>query len=377
MKTKNEIGIITYHAAYNFGSVLQAFATQTSIQKIGFNTTTIINYRPKEQKRVYKMYRWSCNIKQLIKNIMLLSLHQKRKKRAQRFEDFIRTYLQLSKEFSNPAFFERIASSFDVLVSGSDQIWNKHSLEMDEVDWKYMKPYLLHGVKVKKISYASSIANMSDEELLHLKDDLDEFNHISVRESHDTIRLKNIYKGPVSWVVDPTFLLTKSDWIYLLNLKKKNSERYLLFYSLSLGYTELHHHLKALKQYAQKRGLHIKVVNHNIVLKTDNIIEQHADWGPREFLEALYNAEVIVTDSYHGTILSINFNKVFFCICGTSKSENRKKDILTSLGLESRRIPNIDAINEVFPIINYNQVNDIIKIRRDKSLSYLKANLIG
>ena len=370
----SKVGIITYHAAYNYGSVLQAFATQEAIAKNDMESE-IINYRFEEQRNIYAMYRIHCGFKKFAKDVLLLPIHFKRINRKNKFEKFIRERLKISKELAEPEEALEHLEKYDILISGSDQIWNKHSLELENVDWKYMYPYLFHGAKKKKISYASSIANMKDSELDSIKEDVKQFQFLSVRESSDIQKMEALSEKNVTWVVDPTFLLTKDEWIKRLNLKEVNTEPYILFYSLSVGYSELDGILKKLKRYANNRKLKVKIINPYIYVKNDELIELVADCGPQEFLEYIYNATLIITDSYHGTALSINLEKEFFSICGEGKSENRKRDLLAAVGLQERSIARMDLIKENYDRIDYEKVRNKLEIRRQDSFNYLQHAL--
>ena len=82
------IGIITFHSAYNYGSVLQAFATQTFIKKLG-SENEIINYRLDEQRRVYSNLRFNYGYKEFIKDLSLLPIYGRRNIRKEKFETFL------------------------------------------------------------------------------------------------------------------------------------------------------------------------------------------------------------------------------------------------------------------------------------------------
>ena len=209
-------GIITYHAAYNFGSVLQAFAIQEWLNRNGYSAT-IINYRMAEQKRVYSIFR-NEGIKGIIKDIMSICSFKDKIERKRKYEQFIESQLLLTNEFSEPEKMEEVCKNFDIVISGSDQIWNKHSNELHNVDWKYMEPYLLNNIQKKKISYASSIGNMDDEEeIKKLCNEIINFKHISMREKSGVERLRQFIPYEIDVVLDPTFLLSKDEWINSLH----------------------------------------------------------------------------------------------------------------------------------------------------------------
>ena len=110
-----QYAIITYHSAYNFGSVLQAYATQQAVMNIVGNAE-IINYRMNEQKRYYeKLYRRNYGSKAFIKDLLMLPVHDKRKKKAKAFEKFFKEKLILSKEVSEPEEVAELWGKYDTI----------------------------------------------------------------------------------------------------------------------------------------------------------------------------------------------------------------------------------------------------------------------
>ena len=371
-----KVGIITYHAAYNFGSVLQAFATQYRIEHLGFKTN-IINYRMKEQKKFYGMYRAKYGRWNMLQDFLLIPLHTKRKIREHNFEIFFSDYMKLTEEFSEPEKILELEKYFDIFVSGSDQIWNKNSCEMVLNKWQYMKPYLLSNIHSRKISYASSIGHMSDDDLKSIISDIDEFNALSFREFESAHKISILLGRKVNQVLDPTFLLTKKEWINTMQLYDTNETPYILFYSLKRFSGNAV--LKKVISLAREFNYHLKVIMpFSYYPLREKFMENHVEYGPKEFLNSLYNATIIITDSFHGTALSINFEKNFFSICSSGGAEFRKTELLKSLKLEERIISNIESIKELlFVNIDYSSVKEIIKIKRDDSINYLDSSLKG
>lgn len=189
----NIIGLITYHAAYNYGSVLQAYATQSTITDMGHDVT-VIDYRPLEGERYYERLYWrGLGLKSSLADLTMLPVAGLRKKRMRNFERFISTNIHVGqRRYQEPEELNSLADAFDVAVSGSDQIINKHSNELERVDWKYMDPYLLKWANCRKISYASSPATMTDDELRRIGPALVEFSALSAR---GTFRMRQTAAG--------------------------------------------------------------------------------------------------------------------------------------------------------------------------------------
>lgn len=372
---KKKIGIITYHAAYNYGSALQAYATQEIIKLLGYDAK-IINYRMIEQKKYYAIIRTKFGKKRFIEDISQLPLVKQKILRSKRFEEFFNDYYDLTYEFSNPDEIYEFENKFEVFISGSDQIWNKHSCELNWNEWKYMFPYLLKDIKKNKVSYASSIGNMTDNEIATIKKYIEEFDSISMREYTSTKRLEKILNKDIKTVLDPTFLLNKKQWIEDMKLNKDNRNPYILYYSLGNikdNFLKLSKMLKLAK--ARHLELHVITPYFYIPILSKNI-SNYLEYGPKEFLNELYNAELVVTDSYHGSILSVNLGKEVYSICEGKPSDFRKIDIFNRLGLEKRILESIDELmKNDFEPINYQLVQEKIQFFRKKSIEYLEHNL--
>ena len=372
------LGLITYHSAYNFGSAMQAYATQNTLAYLD-HQVDLINYRMEEQYRFYRsLYRTSYGVKTWIKDLFLIPCHNGRLQRIDRFEKFFVDYFTLTSEVKDPEVVAEQCQQYDAIISGSDQIWNKHSCELEHNDWRYMEPYLLKGFNGRKISYASSVGNMTDEELQRILPELRSFDALSFRESSSAEKMTELLSRPVETVLDPTFLLTKDDWISNLKLRKNDNERYILVYSLG-GPKQLLKLLPVISKLAKKRDCKAKIVTPFAYLPyPGKHIEYHLEYGPIEFLNALYNAEAVVTDSYHGTVLSVNFGKDFYSVCKSGGSEFRKTDILDRLGLHERIVYDVSTIPELcLSPIDYAAVYDKLDELRQHSLNYLKTALKG
>ena len=362
-----EIGLITYHAAYNYGSVLQAWATQCKVEQLGYKCK-IINYRMKTQKEHYSMIRFT-GPRAFINDAFMLTVWKKKKLRAERFENFIKVNMNLTEEKNKPEDIN-FNDDFSIIISGSDQIWNKYSNELRKVDWKYMQPYLLKGFKGKNISYASSISNMKNDDIMKIIDEIKEFDYLSFREKKSANLISIMTDRDVSTVLDPTFLLDRNQWISSFDLQEKNEEKYVLFYSLT-DKGVIKKAINLLNKF-RENGYKIKYITPYAKLKFMEEYEDCRDYGPVEFLDAIYNADTIVTDSYHGTILSINLQKEFYSINGNYESDMRKLDILSKLKLE-RRIINWNTTFEMLKTdaIDYIEVGEKIEKLRKESCDYL------
>lgn len=372
METK--IGVITYHSAYNFGSVLQAYATQESIEKIGYSVE-IVNYRMKSQIKYYSMIHLNNGLKAFLKDLLHLPQIGKYITRKNRFEQFIEE-LNLTKEFNEPEEVDEADGMFDIFVSGSDQIWNKHSNELEESEWKYMYPYLLCFTNKKKVSYASSIVNMKDEELTYIVDKVKKFDKISFREKASCDRFKSLFGIESNEVLDPTLLLNSEEWSSKIGTipKKMINKKYILYYALE-GVKKTRKIMPKLQKMAKRKGCVLVVITPLSCFTYSKGVINAIDAGPKEFLGWIKGAELVITNSYHGTLFSVNLGTNFYTLQEKESTDNRIKGILLKLELEKRIISDVDSILYEKEEINFQDVWKKLDIYRKESIEFLKKAL--
>lgn len=373
----SKVGIITYHAAYNYGSVLQARATQEVVRQAGYEVE-MIDYRPKTQKDYYqKLYRTDFGLKVFLKDLTMLPVQGQRNVRNKRFESFIKKEFRLTpQEYSDPNALQQLSNAYDIIISGSDQIFNKHSNELESEPWSAMDPYLLTFVNEgKKISYASSPASMTAEELLRLEKKLRKFNHISARENDAATYLSEIVGYRVPNVLDPTLLLNKIQWH---EFSKKASvslpKSYVLYYSLD-GTNKMLKRIPQLHKLSERAHMPILAITPFAMLPYSKRIISGHNIGPYEFIKSIENAALVVTDSYHGTLFSINMNTPFWSISNGKSSSTRKDQILMRLCLEDRIVSSLEEASEKELLIPSKPMNtettEMLDLLRTNSIHYL------
>lgn len=374
-------GIITYHAAYNFGSVLQALATQTAIEKIGVKAQ-IINYRPVAQLKYYhNVYRTHSGAKSLLIDLLNTPNIFRKRIRAQRFEKFIANNLKMTSQmYTKPGELEALHDVYDVTVSGSDQILNKHSNELENEEWSMMSPYLLAFTKGRKVSYASSPASMTDQELKKIQPALSRFDALSARELDSAKRLSKLLGKAVPNVLDPTLLLSAQDWSDVATQSPDSHipASYILYYTL-LGPKQVLSQKKELEKLAKRMGMPVVLICPYSFIPESKIIINGLAAGPAEFLSLVLHASLVVTDSYHGTLFSMNFGTPFWSISNGKGSHTRKDQILARVGLEDRVVDSIATINaksDVLPGKPTDIVLRELQSAREESYAYLRMALL-
>ena len=370
-----KVGVITFHGSHNHGSVLQAYATQETIKKLGYDVE-IINFRMESQKRYYSLYPRGYGIRMLGQDILMLPLHLKRRERAKKFEDFIGKMNLSGPEMKNREELQQVVDRYDVYLTGSDQIWSNRIPELVGSSEDFTGVYFLDFAKNDKprIAYASSVGEITYEELKDKKKYLDKFTYISTREKYGVDLLERITGKNIDLVLDPTFLLDKSDWSSLAGTKRLIKEPYIFLYTLH----GLKHGIKwgkALSEFGKNKGLKVVAVSPFFPI-THKDIQNVVDAGPLDFLNLIKNAEIVFTDSFHGTAFSINLNKPFFSYIGKNTGDNRKLGIMKQFGLENRAIESLDDIRGIkLYDLEYDSFNEAIENVRKKSLQWITDSL--
>lgn len=362
MDNKKKVGIITIHDADNYGSVLQAFATQEVIEKLGYDAS-IIDHTCKKISNEYGIKRILSqkNIKSLIETIIRMTILCRAR---MKFKKFRKNYYKVQDEKS----VIDSQDEFCKFVVGSDQVWNDKITGFD-------KAYFLDFVNdnKKKVSYASSfgLTKLNEEKIEEYKKQLMDFEHIAVREEQAVTLVKELTGREVKTVLDPTLLISKKEWEERIP-KAKVAEHYILCYQIAYS--------QSLVDFAQDlaKKTNKKVISIQGSMRHKFNAEYIWNAGPLEFVNLFLNADYIVTNSFHGTAFSINFNKNFFTemLPSFEKTSSRLESILNLFHLRDRQI--INGKNEnMLKDIDYTEQNKILEAQKQESIEILKTFLEG
>ena len=351
-----KIGILTYHRVFNFGSLLQTYALQNYLERKNCDVE-VIDYYPSRLRKKELLFhinpKWRRPIFKLIVHLIpavatrLLGYHM--------MNTFLNKYIKLtSQQYETIDDLIKNTPKEDIYLNGSDQIWNVETAN-GEVDRVLFMDFLDNDSI--RAAYAGSFGkdDFSDESLKEIKKYLDKYSAISVREKSGVSILEKIGIKESRWVLDPTFLLRTTDWDKIAG-KIKLPNKYLLVYNLNRN--------PRISQIAMKIATkkNLKIVNMaqslTFVKGAKNILYP----TPNTFITMFKNAEYVVTDSFHGTAFSINFEKQFVCI--PAPRFNARLESILELINESDRLLLTDDISIVDREINYNIVSSIIEEER-------------
>ena len=357
-----KIGIMTWFKHNNYGTVLQVYALQKVLTLFG-NEVSVINYSTRIRKTMFHEMDFKY-INSKISNKLLRSKYGANyNKASEKFAEFRQKHLNLTNTCDTHMELKSISDSFDKVVCGSDQVWNPNFFD---------KHYFLDFVSSnsKKISYAPSIG-VDDIKNSDIKDKiknyLNSFSSLSVREEQGKKVLEKICDKKIEVVLDPTLLLSKEEWKESFKLEENNSQ-YILCYFLG----DNKRYVKAARELSKRLNLPLRIFPTTPLITKFKESEILFNCGPKEFVENLYNASFVLTDSFHGLAFSINFEKDFYALkrfSNNSTSQNsRIFNILNNLGLIDR----IYEDNIDLSAIDYDKVSSVLEKEREKSINYLK-----
>lgn len=366
------IRTLTCHDVYNYGASLQAYALMKWLQNQGHDVQ-IIDYKPEYMCDDYSFWilpqyvRENKNVKKNIFLHLAYSLYLFRKRfatwrRIKPFKIFKAQYLKCTRVYKTLNDLRLDPPASDIYIAGSDQIWNVNLTVGNDPAF-----YLDFGdSNIKRISYAASFAleSIPDNKIKDVYEKLCNLDSISVREEQGLKILSGLnLHGQI--VADPVFLLARYDWISIIGNPIIKKMKYIFVYDLYASEDEIKEVSFSLKK---KYNIPIVVVNGKLPISYGDITISNA--GPIEFLNYLYNAAFVVTDSFHASAFSIIFNKPF-AVFNHKENRSRIIDLLNETGLITRYNTSTSLEN----VIDWNGVNERIDVLVQNSKSYLKTQI--
>lgn len=363
---------ITFHACNNNGSFFQAYVLQNTITKQFGVENAVIDFQSEKQLRLYKLFRPIRSPKDIAKNLVSLRNYRKLKKRNSRFENMRKAYLNMTERCSTEEEVYKIAEAYDLLIAGSDQIWNTTAPDFSDA-------YFLPDVNKPKITFSVSCGSVSAESTLApYSKAICGFSSVSVRDADTACHLKKQTGVEAVVTADPTLLADADVFCEMTSDKPLVSGDYIFFYSI-MYQPEV---VKRAKAIAEQLGMRIITVftSFRTVVAERAGIDVKFDAGPSEFLNLIQNAKYVLTNSFHGTAFSIIFQKPFLHICETENGELKRDDridnLIDELGISQCNI-GTDDLPAVFPEIDWEIVSKKRTVMKKKSLDYLNAVIGG
>lgn len=340
-----KVALLTYWGADNYGATLQAYATIKALQEIG-HEVQLINLLIDEPKRSW------------LKNLLLYPKHLKFNSfRKQYFTSVTNPYISLKELQNNPP-------QADYYMIGSDQTWNP-----DIAKDKTPVFFLDFGHKnVKKITYAASFGKDKWEKSKWISDNkvqqlLSQFEAIAVRENTGVQILKRFGVNSIQ-VLDPVLLF--ENYPELIGKPQNNSE--IILYKL-INTNEFYEKAKLIGQHW---GLKVRSIGS--IRKVKGIKCAYPESIPG-WINRIASGKYVITDSFHGTVISLLYERQFVVCVGNPKLVTRIKSLLSLVGLEERIIDVETPVEQIMQMmkkpIDYDKVNEILASERHKSKEYL------
>lgn len=357
-------GILTYHRSHNYGAVLQAVALRKVLEKLGHDAR-YLDYWPRYQRNMYKIIprRVFNSLSGIRKVKYLISTGMRLPdilKRRRRFNKFIGEHIS--------PFIIPVGERTDCIIFGSDQIWRKQP----GLNYKLNPVYFGEGVNNTnmRVSYAASmgIINLTDEDKRNIWNWLHRFDSISVRESDLKDSLSEIGLTGIEVTLDPTLLISKEEWTKIIPMQnEEEKDRYLVVYDLQMKAFDMN----AVREFAKRKNLSIKILKGSV----DEVFPNEENMqtaGPAEMVRCIAKADYIFTSSFHGLVFSIIFRRPFY----VSYIENggRAESLLSMVNLDDRMIQAGEKYIPELGAIDYNKVDEILDLHREKSLDFLKGH---
>ncbi|MEY1661645.1 polysaccharide pyruvyl transferase family protein [Isoalcanivorax beigongshangi] len=357
--------VVTFHAAYNYGAVLQAYSLQKALEEAGFEPQ-MVDYWPETREAASKsMMSPLKGLKGLVINLLTLINYSNIRERRRRFDDFRRWAWKKSelRYQSNEHLLELLPNA-ELFITGSDQVWNPSS----GIDPAYFLEFAVQSGRATA-SYAASIGvpDVQGDDARAMAPLIAAIERISVREHRAAEIVRNLTGRDAQVVVDPVFLQTAEQWNTLVKDPGITGD-YLLVYAVRRRrYME-----DIIRQIKQRYGLKVVLIPGTNPAARGFISADRVVWdaGPADFVSLFAHAKAVCTNSFHGTAFSIIYNKPFVSVSHT-KGDSRVTSILERLDQRWRQLKEGDDLPEQF--LSDFDCTSILDYHTRESFSFLNS----
>ncbi len=342
-----KIGILTHPIIKNYGGILQAFSLKCYIESLGHNVIIL--------DRRFNYNRFKGIILDLLE-FLNIPRYSQTKKECSLISKFIKKhFIRTHKLYSKQELVKEISKhKLECVIIGSDQVWRSDFC--NRCDYDYWGGFILYNKNVKVFSYAASIAhntwNYSEEDTINIKALISNFCGVSVREESAVHLCKQYLNIDAKWVIDPT-LLHDHTFYDKIATKRIISKKYIFVYWL--GERDIIN--KDLEQYSRDYEiieLHLSGNNKKISIE--------------EWLSYIKYSDIVITDSFHGTVFSIIYNKHFITYRNDSGGYSRIESLFKLLNIEEK-------INNPHAILDYRKVEIVVEELRKNAQAFIQESI--
>lgn len=383
-----KVGIVSCYFKHNYGSMLQAYATQKVLDNMEIPNETInidenIDFANGKKKYYMSQITNIPFIKSKL-GMVKLKLDKKINKnlgnniqiRDNKYKEFEKNF-RLTKPYKTYRELSEQCANYSDVIVGSDQLWLPVNVVADY--------YTLNWVpdNVNKVSYATSfgVSTVPDKYKNDYKKFLNRINCLSTREEAGIKLVEQLSDNKATLVCDPTLLLNKEEWMDIQKEEPIIKEKYILCYFLGKNIE----HRKFAERLKEKTGCKIVSLNHadEYVKYSDKFCDYAPyDIGPAEWINLIRNAEYVCTDSFHGTVFSLINNTKFFTFERYSNknskvsTNSRIYSLLGIVDLKERILSGTENVDDVIKMqINFDNVNEKLDKFRESSKGFLKNSI--
>lgn len=349
-----KVGILTFQYANNYGAVLQAYALRKKINSLEGYEAEIINYVPEEFS-----YSLPLNTEESYENML---------KKRTCFERFLNEYCGIKK----PMIHKVCGNEYDYYCVGSDQVWN---FQMESVNVNYLFAYL-DEIAVK-FAYAASIGMNIESARVYKKlfaQYVSKFKGVSLREQEQVSFISEVSGLACRTVADPTLLLKAEEYKGIIAKNSLRDKPFLFFFWLPHDH-ELMKGVEFVNMLARKYDISIV---HSIpgaapymFCKDDGCMMYE---GVENFLWYIQNAKIVVTNSYHAMLFSMQFQTPFYAFAVHSM-RSRFDMLIEKMGIGSRMVDSYKDATQVSDVMDFSGIQQQIVCEREDSLVFLKKML--
>ena len=391
MNNKKKVGIVSCYFQHNYGSMLQAYATQMALDRLGYEyeTIDISGFRGDIRKEKIKyfikasltsdiLFYKAGMAKSVIKKKFFQNTYASLSKiRDRRFDGFSQSHFRLSERYpSREALRNACAEKYSTVLVGSDQLWLPANIAADYYTLSFVPDTL------NTVAYATSFgqASLPKDTAAKASRFLKNIRHIGVREESGQKLVWELAKRHVPVVCDPTLLFSGDEWMTIQKQEPLIQGKYILCYFL--GKNALHREFAMNLKKAS--GCRIAALPHldEYMKEDENYADELLyDIDPADFINLIRNAEYICTDSFHCSVFSSLYRKHFFTFRRYRKetrqsTNSRLGSLFHILNIPERLLAGTEPVTDCMKIeTDYTDVWNRLEQMRSSSCRYLKTSL--
>ncbi|RJF58399.1 polysaccharide pyruvyl transferase family protein [Serratia inhibens] len=376
-----KIAILTIPLNHNYGGNLQNYALQVTLKNMG-HTPVTVNYKKGVRRSFARRYL------SRIKRSLLTNKMQPPYKITEEegilieknHANFIKEYIIISDGFYSEGelkeFFYK--EKFDAVIVGSDQVWRpKYTPKIDPFFFSFLKG----DDEIIKIAYGASFGTdvweYTPEEMSICGNLIKDFDFVSVRESLGVEMCQKHFNISAEHVLDPTLLLNKKDYIDVLKRKDLPDNKGKIFNYILDSSGDKKELMLRVSEVLGKETFSTypyKTIKDSFKI---NDIENYQYPPVEAWIKSFYDADFVVTDSFHGTVFSIIFNKPFIAISNKARGAARFTSLLKMFGLENRLVSDFADVNAeiINTSIDFDRVNAILESSKETSINLIRKAL--